>query len=208
MIQIDNCGYEEAYHKVFKELFSLKYKINGDNKIAYESPAILNFDHTVEAAELKNGKLLSHYNYDMIHPYGNQQMKLELDYYKKNLIDSKEIEKAIFLLNKTPDTKHAVMRFHDDDKNVLPCEMYQFLRILNGELYAHTHMRANNAYGLLLMDMHLNNAVVNYVANKLGIDKTHYVHFVDALHIYKRDLNEINKLEYNNERTCTIEKER
>ena len=148
----------------------------------------MTLDHLAGAVELKDNKFLSNYNYNLIYPDGNQQILLEFDYYKRLFIDSGQIDNTIKLLDKDPSSKHAVMRVPDNQDPYLPCQIYQFSRILNGQLHTNAHMRANNACGLLLMDMHLNNAIAAHIAKQLGIPAGMYTHFIDSLHIYKEDL--------------------
>ncbi|MDR2571004.1 MAG: hypothetical protein LBD23_12065 [Oscillospiraceae bacterium] len=189
MIYIINETYERAYFITLEKLLSEKYKIKNDKKIAYETNACLSFNHLVDMAEIIGGRFISNYNYDMIIPKGNQQMQFELEYYKKLFIDTMKIDYVVKTLYEDSSSKHAVIKVSNEYDPQLPCQMYQFIRILNGKIHANAHMRANNGFGLLLMDMHLNNAIVAYVAKELRIPVSQYTHFVDSLHLYKRDLD-------------------
>lgn len=56
------------------------------------------------------------------------------------------------------------------------------------------HMRANNAYKILLMDLHVETNLHEYVSRKLGLEKGTYHHIVDTLHFYHREKKEIDNL--------------
>jgi cytidine deaminase len=197
MIQINGKGYETACLDALHRLYVPKYKIESDSKIAYETSADFSFDEISKAARIKNGKFMSDYDYDAVKTNGSEQMALEIDYYKKCFIDSHQIEKIVEELKENPSSKNALMVTPkgNDSTGRLPCEIYAFFRLLNKELFMNAHMRANNAYGLSLIDMHLNNAIAADVADKLDIEKVRYNHLVDAFHLYKRDLYDPKLLE-------------
>lgn len=55
-------------------------------------------------------------------------------------------------------------------------------------------MRADDAYKILLMDIHIGTSLHVYVAKKLGLELGSYNHIVDSLHFYKEHEKYIEEL--------------
>ena len=74
--------------------------------------------------------------------------------------------------------------------------VYVWFRKQGDTLNMNCHMRANNAYKILLMDLHIGTSLHEYVSEELGLKKGIYNHFVDTLHYYKHEKQEIDSLYY------------
>jgi hypothetical protein len=72
----------------------------------------------------------------------------------------------------------------------IPCMIGFHPTISNGLLGMTVHMRSNDAYKLLYIDMYFGIAIQNYIAEKLHIKKGTYVHQVSKLVLYSKDLSE------------------
>lgn len=146
---------------------------------------------------IKNRKFYSNFNYEDLIPGGNELMEQEVKHYNKLFFLNQNLSRVILYLKENPYSKKAVLNFWKErykDEAEIPCVVYVWFRNRNGYLDMDCHMRANNAFRLVLMDIHIMTSIHKYVADKLKLKKGNYYHFVDSLHLYKRDKININKL--------------
>lgn len=119
-------------------------------------------------------------------------VKDELRYWSSQLIVRGKLQSLIGYLRENPLSKRAVILFWDDACRDLTrpgiCEIAATFRLKNGRLSMHTHMRANNASFLLFMDMRVMMGVQRIVATALGAQIGEYLHFIDSLHVYEREV--------------------
>lgn len=193
MIIQKNNTYESTYFNGLSALINQQYMIQGDKKVAYETNAVFQFNYLTDAILVKDNKFISQYDYDKIQFKGNERVINELSYYTKYILENGQLMKNIEKLSNKIYTKQAVLTLPKKDLYKFPCAMYIFCRVINNKLRVSTHMRANNAYGHALINMHIGNAISSYISRELNIECNEYFHFVDSYHIYKRDEEEINK---------------
>jgi thymidylate synthase len=100
-----------------------------------------------------------------------------------------------------PDTRRALMTFWDDREDLAktgyadyPCTVSMTFRIRNEKLTAHTHMRSNDAWLGIPYDIVQFTSLMRTLASFLGVGVGEYVHSVDSLHIYERDLPAVRTL--------------
>lgn len=192
MIIISAGDLVEGYIQGFKELLSEEYRVQNDPKICYETNALFKFSADAQTPVLiKQDRFLANFDYERFMHSGNEQMQRELDYYTLNFLGTGQVPAVIDALEKKAHTKQAVITLPKKDGWKMPCMMYMWLRCINGTLSACTHMRANNAYGVLLMDLHINKAAMEYIAEALGLGIGEYLHFIDSYHFYDRDIDKV-----------------
>ena len=130
-------------------------------------------------------------DYDKYLPEGNKSVAIEIDHYNGLLISSRKLQRLQHLLASDPYTKKAVLNVWTPDLDVadpnIPCLVYLWARRISNTLDVNFHMRANDAYRLLLIDMHIGIAIHQYLASQLGLEIGEYRHLVDSLHLYSRD---------------------
>lgn len=104
-------------------------------------------------------------------------------------------------LKRDPDTRRATMTFWDDRVDLAeegwhdyPCTVSTAFRIRDGKLTAHTHMRSNDAWLGYPYDLVQHSALMRSMARFLGVGVGQYVHTVDSLHLYERNIKEACKL--------------
>jgi hypothetical protein len=191
MLKISAGCFVQGYWEGFKKLWSEEYKVCNDPKICYETSAMFEFSPDAETpVYIEDNKFLANFDYSRFMIKGNEQAQCELDYYTSSVLDSHQTATVIDQLKKKRHTKQAVITLPMKDGCKMPCMMYMWLRCINGILRACTHMRANNAYGVLLMDLHINKATMQYIAKGLGVGIGEHLHFIDSYHFYKRDIKE------------------
>ena len=193
MIIEQNNTYETSYFNGLKALLDPQYKVCGDMKICYETNAVFRFNYICNSIEIKNNKFISQYDYDKIQFEGNKQVENELEYYSKYILNNGQLCRNIEKILNKMHTKQAVITLPKKDLYKFPCAMYLFCRVINNKLRVSTHMRANNAYGHTLINMHIGNAISLHIAQMANLECDEYIHYVDSYHIYKRDIEEINE---------------
>jgi len=109
-----------------------------------------------------------------------------------------QIENVIEYLKKKPDGKRAQASIWNQEIDLYgkigPCLQIIWLQIIDGKLEMHTHMRATDCYGKLLMNMNEFIALQNYIAKQLGVQSGSYIQFIDSLHFNMSDKESVNKL--------------
>jgi thymidylate synthase len=100
--------------------------------------------------------------------------------------------RVIHLLKIDPNTRRAVLNFHDPSSVLDPCRKdvscactLQFL-LRGGRLDAIGHMRSNDAVWGLPYDVFFHTMLQELAAVILGVELGSYTHFVGSMHIYAR----------------------
>lgn len=206
MIIINSNSVKRAYLKAFCSVFELDDLVD-DPKNFKDSPAAICLTKYEQSEELKiiHDELHSGYDYETYVRGGNSLMSLELEHYNKLIFKSGHFQSIMEHLASNPYSKKGVLELWSKGKDFsgdIPCVVYMWFRKRGEKLDMSCHMRANDAYRLLLIDMHIMTTVHNYMASELALEKGSYYHFVDSLHLYKRDREGIQKLydQYKNER--------
>jgi hypothetical protein len=119
----------------------------------------------------------------------------EITHRNEQFIHSGKLQRLVEYLHQNPMSKRAIIDIRKEQYYDLSiwcvCITHLFFRITNAWLDIHIHSRANNAYKLLFLDMQAMVAIQHYVANQLWIKSNAYIHFIDSLHIYKEDYEDI-----------------
>jgi len=124
----------------------------------------------------------------------NDKMKEECAYYYETIFGSGKFDKALKMLKEDSSTKKAIITINEAPKpknGKIPCMTCLWARIINGKLTLSCHMRANNAYRIMLMNIQINQAIQKEFAKRLNLPLGNYYHFVDSLHLYKKELNDV-----------------
>lgn len=186
----------EAYKQGLSKLFTDKFKIQSDAKIAYESRAYFEIkDSERSDISISENQFRSKKDYNKIHPDGQKQMEIECKYYSETILRSGKLKRVLDLLREDPSSKKAVIAINipplPSNNKLPPCMMYISFRWINNHLDIAGHMRANNAYGICLVNMKILQAVHQYAANELGLELGTQTHIVDSYHIYKTELDKL-----------------
>lgn len=120
-----------------------------------------------------------------------------------------KLDSIIQLLKDDPDTRKAVLSIFGycgacDDRDQdrldgnarIPCSMYyDFLIRWNGkgekQLNICYHQRSSDFVGHFGDDVYLAWKLMEYVADKVGINRGYLFHTIDSLHVYKRDWDKL-----------------
>jgi len=187
------------YKKAFLELYKSP-NVSGDLRNYKDSFAILTLDGYKYDSQvyLDECGFHSSFDYDQYIVGGNEWMKVEIDHYNNEYIQSGKIVKLVNLFEFDPYTRRGVISLWDNPylnfKKPFPCTVYVHFRRINGKLNMNYHMRANDAYKILLMDIHIALSLHQYVADQLNLRLGVYNHIVDSLHFYKEHIVEIDRL--------------
>lgn len=199
MINLVSNNAFDLYKMAFLEVYKLP-DLKNDLRNYKDASAILTInDYQPEPGIYldKNG-FKSSFNYDEYILGGNDWMKVEIKHYDKEYLDSGKIESLVKLFKYDPYTRRGVISLWDNPKLDLrkpfPCTVYAWFRRIGNKLNMNYHMRANDAYKILLMDIHIATCLHVYVAKRLNLGLGEYNHFVDTLHFYKEHKKEIDKL--------------
>lgn len=198
MLLIKNNDIFDAYTETFKNVNKLP-TLKGDPKNYKDTPATIILENYKQEklVEISDDHFFSKFNYDRYVPGGNRLMEEEIKHYDVELFSSARVSNLINHLEKKPFSKKGVLSFWEDgyeNINSIPCVVYVWFRRRESCLDMDCHMRANDAFRLLLMDLHIMTTLHSYVSEKLGLNKGKYHHFIDSLHFYKRYKKEIKNL--------------
>jgi len=109
-----------------------------------------------------------------------------------------QIQNITDYLKKKPSGKRAQMSIWDPSQDleapIGPCLQIIFCQIIDGKLELHTHMRACDCYGKLLMNINEFAALQRYIAEQLVVECGSYLQFMDSLHFNTEDQDKINSL--------------
>lgn len=173
-----------------------------DDTVLYESPAVYEFlPYKLSGFELdKNGRLQYTFNILELFPeYDLQKIKDETVYWENEIILTDKIDKIVEHIKNNRASRRAIISFWDDkyrDNLSMrsPCTHNFYFRVMrNNILEMHTHARANDLYNCVYVDLQFINFIHHLVAKKLGMISGKHIHFINALHIYKKDLHKIRK---------------
>lgn len=171
-----------------------------DDSVLYESSVVYEFlPYKLSGFELdKKGRLKYTFNILELFPeYDLQKIKDETIYWENEIILTDRIDKIVEHLKNNQSSRRAIISFWDDKyKDNLsigsPCTHNFYFRVMHQNiLEMHTHARANDLYNCVYVDLQFINFIHHLVAKKLGMVPGKHVHFIDALHIYKKDLHKI-----------------
>lgn len=119
-------------------------------------------------------------------------------YIMQHKFNFNQITKMIELLRDDKNSRRAVININVPNEFVIetadePCTIaIQFL-IREGKLNATVIMRSNDLWFGLPYDIPFFTELQKYIANELGVEYGTYTHFVTSMHIYDRNMNDINE---------------
>jgi thymidylate synthase len=108
-----------------------------------------------------------------------------------------QIEKALRRLQIDPDTRQAVVTvwdpLHDQQDGIkdIPCTISMNWHIRDGKLHQTTHMRSNDIWWGWTYDVVQFTQLQCTMANLLEVPIGQYVHMVDSLHLYERNIDDM-----------------
>lgn len=78
----------------------------------------------------------------------------------------------------------------DSDESLeYPCTDSITYYIRDGKLYAHTHMRSQNCAVVMQLDFYLQGKLMQYIADKCGVQLGTYSHTMVSAHVFERDFD-------------------
>lgn len=190
---------KELYLKAFGEVYKLP-DLKGDPKNYKDASAVLILEdyEQDEGVIWDDSGFHSSFDYSKYIKGGKEQIKIEAEHYNKEFVKSGKLESFFKYFQRDETTKKALINLWDNDHldpdKPFPCLTYVWFRKMDDTLHMNCHMRANDAYKILIMDLHVGTSLHFYVANKLGLKRGVYRHFVDTLHFYHRNRVEIERL--------------
>ena len=200
MITIDEKDFYQSIKKAYSAIDAAPKSADPD--IYTEDTAIFSFNVGYEDPRLVqviDSRLECRFDRSLYFPY-NSSLKVEAEniYWSEKLIDEDYINKAVSHLRNTPLSRSCLYNFWDnedfDDANPKGnCITQIYLRLRDGALEMHSHIRANDVHRCLFMDLAFLMYAHTTIAGKLGLSKGAFIHFVDSLHIYNKSLDEFEK---------------
>lgn len=200
MIKISARTVLSAVKKTFVTLYEQNEKPS-DPELWREKTAIVIVngpDKKSPSLGFEKNRFICNFDYVKYFPYVKQKtIDIELKYWYSEFISPPRMSNLISYLRKNPQSKRAIINlWRNKHRNLnlsVPCATHLFFRIKKTKLEMHSHLRANNASFLILMDFHILSGVQQIIADKLRLKKGNYVHIVDSLHFYKKELKTIKK---------------
>jgi len=204
MIIIKTKTLAESWRLSFKELYLHGEESKEKNFYRY-SPAIIEIEDInkdlydnkfpMSKADIKiiNDYLVTGKNENLV---THEWTKL----YRKRLFSPKlnQIENIIEYLKKKSTGKRAQAcvwnQAVDLYGNIGPCLQLIWVQVIKGHLEMHTHMRASDCYGKLLMNLNEFTALQRYITQRLNLKTGHYIQFIDSLHFNLDDKKNIDKI--------------
>ncbi len=190
---------EELYLKTFLEVYKLP-DLEGDPKNYKDTSALLTLENYQqdEGVVWDEEGFHSSFEYKKYIKEGKEQIKLELDHYNEEFLQSGKLDSFFKYFKADETTKKGLINLWDNDhldsKRPFPCLTYVWFRKKGDTLHMNCHMRANDAYKILIMDLHVGTSLHCYIADKLGLKRGVYNHFVDTLHFYSMNKVDIEEL--------------
>lgn len=190
---------EKLYLKAFLKVYKL-LDLEGDPKNYKDTSALLTLeDYKQDEGVVWNDEgFHSSFNYTKYIEVGDKQIQLEIEHYNEEFLQSGKLESFFKYFKSDETTKKGLINLWDNDHldphRPFPCLAYVWFRKMGDTLHMNCHMRANDAYKILIMDLHVGTSLHCYVADKLRLKRGIYCHFVDTLHFYHRNKVEIEKL--------------
>ncbi|MDD5625675.1 MAG: thymidylate synthase [Patescibacteria group bacterium] len=199
MIIIKNLSLTNSIKISWNELLKTKIRVK-DESILYESPAIYEFlPYKLSGFKLDKNKRLE-YNFNILKlfpEYDLQRIKEEVNYWENELILTDKIDKIVKHIRNNKFSRRAIISLWNDKyrENIsigAACTHNFYFRVTQqNKLEMHTHARANDLYNCVYVDLQFINFIHRLIAKKLGMLNGEHIHFIDALHIYKKDLHKI-----------------
>ena len=192
MIHIKTNNVLKSFRLSFLLLYESTY-IPSDNELLKEDTLSMEINEksTPKRIVIKKESVVNNFNYDKYFKNGQNIAKAECKYLTREIFQNKQVSKIIKYLRQYPDTKRAILFLWKDKYRNLekecPCMSYAFFRKDYDKLNVNVHMRANNAYNLILIDIDTLRAVQKYIATNVGLKIGKYIHYVDSFHFYKKE---------------------
>lgn len=202
MINLTSTNEFDAFKSIFTQLLFSNQKPS-DSELIRESTLSCEIIKSITNERILidgDGTFSTSFNYSKYVQDGDKFAQEECIYWHKEFFESNKIPEIIEYLKENTYSKRAISMIWQDKYMDLnggaSCISYAFFRIDNGKLNMNVHMRANDGYRCLLIDLDSLNALQKYVADKLKLEVGTFTHFVDSLHFYKLAENDIYELLY------------
>ncbi len=204
MITIKTTTIGQAWLEAMEELYANGRVIENDEIFRDESFAIEVDNVTEDLFDDRFG--MTKERVDVISHYlitGERENEATHDWtkiYRKRLFDSEpnQIQNIIGYLKEKPSGKRAQASIWKQEVDlrgpIAPCLQLLWFQIINGKLNMHVHMRANDCYGKLLMNMGEFAALQRYVAEELSVKPGKYIQFIDTCHFNTTDQDKIERI--------------
>ena len=183
----------DAYKKCFIWLFSGSPDVP-DPELFREAPGVLMINPKEDREtplRVVNESFLGNVSYDQYIRGGDAVFAVVRSHYERTLLQTGLLAEIVEFLRKHPSSKRAVVsvwnKCRPDRSSDDPCLVYLWFRIRNGQLDCHAHLRANDVYRKLLMNMHIFLAIQDHVSSRLGLSSGIYYHICDSFHFYMDD---------------------
>ncbi len=207
MLNIKAEKISEAWRKCFIKLYEDGNQLS-DSEILKDDTLILEISDPGNSDKYDSffpmsKNILEEYNQYIIKGGDRGNVKAEHALYHERLFlypskENNQIKTIIEKLKKDPFSKSAQASLWipkiDNNESKKPCLQILWFRIENNKLVMHSHMRANDGYKKLMMNLNVFVEVMRYISNELRVPIGKYIHFVDSFHFYYEDKEEIVKL--------------
>jgi len=194
MINVSAKTIEGAVYKAYLELYTSKAVVS-DPSILKEDSAVIIITNEVQPTayfKIVNGNLVYTFDHASFVPSVKQvKLKDEEKYWTQVLLKTNAKDKIVAHLRKNMNSRRTLLDLWKDEyfyntNQGGACITQLYFRKKGEGIELHTHARANDAHRCLLMDLHMMSTMHVWVAKDLGLNIGQYIHFVDALHFYKK----------------------
>jgi len=192
MIILEENNTLTAIQHIFCALYQTVTKPS-DNELLKESTLTLELNDPEPPIRIQivDNKLVSHHDYSQYFIDSQRLLELECEYWTNEFFNKDRLHSVINYLRKYPDSKRAILLLWEDGQRDLSknaaCMTYAYFRKKFDAITLNVHMRANNAYNCIYIDIDSLRAVHKFVADSLNLKMGPYIHFVDSLHFYAKD---------------------
>lgn len=201
MIDVKGENIEEVVSKAIMAVFESCDTVS-DLEIERESAAVISLCYlngVIPAISVKDSIFIRNNDVGLSKVLVNDNSGTELSYWRDQVIDGMMVERFIDHLSRYPYSRRALIDlWRDSDFSRLEegaaCITQIYFRIKGGKLEMHTHARANDVINCLLFDLQIMQYIHTSVASGLNLIVGEHIHFVDALHLYKKDKDKIQEI--------------
>jgi Thymidylate synthase len=188
----------DAYRSAFLDLYTNVDRLSSDPELLRESPGqlLIRLDGGFASPlEVRGNRFVGDFNYDSFVARGEIIFSVVRSHYERILLSSGSLNQVVKLLSNRPMSKRGIADVWAPAAatNQTPCLVYLWFRVDGDQLHCHAHMRANDVYRKLLMNLHLLLAAHAWVAHSLSLQQGQYLHYCDSLHFYKINDREIER---------------
>lgn len=212
-MEADNIN--QLYHDILVRILDKGKEVNGTLELTNTQFTLTNLDNNVITIREKMsfkyllGELIWYFSgsndVDFIGKFSSFWENISDDgktsnsaygYILQNKFDFNQVEQIVEILTEDKGSRRALMNINTPHNQVIetkdePCTIALQYYIRDGKLHSTGMMRSNDMWFGFPYDIPYFTELQKYIADRLGVEVGTYTHFVTSMHIYERNLEDI-----------------